>query len=329
MTRIAVVGAGLSGLVVAHRLQSVADVTVFEKSRGPGGRMSTRYAGDFEFDHGAQYFTARTGAFQSFLQPLIEAGVVAEWRARIADFDRSALITVHDSANAEPRFTGAPRMNRIGKALAEDLNVVLGKTIIRIERTNDVWTLTDDNGEQSGPFDCVVLAAPAAQTAVLGSGFPELVAYCNERPMLGSFALMLGFEQPIDIDWQAARIQNGDIGWIAVNSSKPGRNNAFTLVVHSSNEWAEAHMEDDREAVLDHMLDAASAVVGANLSSAMHMQLHRWRYANADKRKGDAYFLDKTRGLAACGDWCIRGRIEEAFTSGDQLAAALLRKLST
>ena len=63
--KIAVVGAGLSGLVVAEKLQSVGTVEVFDKSRGAGGRMSTRYAGDYEFDHGAQYFTARSDAFRA------------------------------------------------------------------------------------------------------------------------------------------------------------------------------------------------------------------------------------------------------------------------
>ena len=328
MTRVAVIGAGLSGLVVAHRLATVADVSVFEKSRGSGGRLSTRYAGDFEFDHGAQYFTARTAEFRAFLQPLVDAGVVADWRTSIADFDGSDLIRVHASRDAEPRYVGAPRMNRIGKWLARDLNVSLGTTITGIERNGDAWDLSSDNGEQFGAFDYLVLAAPAAQTAALGAAFPDLVAYCRERPMLGCFALMLGFDAPLALEWQAARIQNADIAWIAVNSSKPGRSDPFTLVVHSSNPWAEAHMEENREQVLEHLLHAAESVMGVDLQHATHRQLHRWRYANSEKRTGQPYFLDETRALAACGDWCIRGRIEEAFTSGDRLATALIDKLA-
>ena len=42
MMRIAVIGAGLSGLVAARSLQQDHDVTIFEKSRGVGGRMGTR-----------------------------------------------------------------------------------------------------------------------------------------------------------------------------------------------------------------------------------------------------------------------------------------------
>ena len=38
-------------------------VTVFDKGRGPGGRLATRRADDLRFDHGAQYFTARDPRF--------------------------------------------------------------------------------------------------------------------------------------------------------------------------------------------------------------------------------------------------------------------------
>jgi predicted NAD/FAD-dependent oxidoreductase len=101
VTTIAVVGAGLPGLVAARQLQAFADVTVFEKSRGAGGRMATRYAGEFKFDHGAQFFTARTTAFRDFLEPLLSEGVIADWPARFAELDSFAQLPVvaarHDS----------------------------------------------------------------------------------------------------------------------------------------------------------------------------------------------------------------------------------------
>ena len=42
MVKIAVIGAGLGGLIAARLLNNLADVSVFEKARGVGGRMSTR-----------------------------------------------------------------------------------------------------------------------------------------------------------------------------------------------------------------------------------------------------------------------------------------------
>ena len=323
MTRIAVVGAGMSGLVVARRLSAFGDVTVFEKSRGPGGRMSTRYADAFEFDHGAQYFTARSTAFHAFLQPLIDAGEVATWQPTVAQFDGHRMTGHKSRSEHEQRYVGTPRMNRIGKRIAEGLDLRLGSEIAGMQRDEGSWTLEFADASLSGPYDWLILAAPAPQTAVLARAHPELVKFCAPRVMRGCFALMLGFDEPLDLGWQAAEIRNSPIGWIAVNSSKPDRGAPYTLVVHSANDWADAHIDDDRDPVIKLILDECSAIVGSNVRAATHCQLHRWRYANADRSTGAAYFLDRSSRLAACGDWCIRGRVEEAFTSGDELAKAL------
>ena len=72
MIRAAVIGAGLAGLRVAHRLaEAGAQVRVFEKARGAGGRMSTRRTDFGAFDHGAQYFTARDPRFREQVLSLI------------------------------------------------------------------------------------------------------------------------------------------------------------------------------------------------------------------------------------------------------------------
>ena len=54
-TSVAIVGAGLSGLSCAHALQAQGvKVTVFDKSRGVSGRMSTRRGDGWQADHGAR-----------------------------------------------------------------------------------------------------------------------------------------------------------------------------------------------------------------------------------------------------------------------------------
>lgn len=82
--RIAVIGAGLAGAVAADRLaRAGAAVTVIEKSRGPGGRAATRYRDGWHFDHGMQYFTARTEPFRRAVASWQDAGVVATWAPRL------------------------------------------------------------------------------------------------------------------------------------------------------------------------------------------------------------------------------------------------------
>ena len=83
--KIAIIGAGISGLTAAIVLSEIADVTLYEKSRGAGGRICTRYSDPYNFDHGAQFFTARTPQFKQFLKPLIKAGVIDIWNARFIE----------------------------------------------------------------------------------------------------------------------------------------------------------------------------------------------------------------------------------------------------
>ena len=52
MKNVAVIGAGITGITLANLLQKKVNLTIFEKSRGVGGRMSTRRAEPYQFNHG-------------------------------------------------------------------------------------------------------------------------------------------------------------------------------------------------------------------------------------------------------------------------------------
>ena len=93
MTRIAIIGAGITGLTIANLLHGHAEITLFEKSRGVSGRLSTRRADPFSFDHGAQYFRIKTPAFRQFMSPLIQDGIVAHWDAHFVEIKEGQLIS--------------------------------------------------------------------------------------------------------------------------------------------------------------------------------------------------------------------------------------------
>ena len=84
MRRVAIVGAGVAGLAAARALLEAGHApVVLDKGRGPGGRISTRRAEPFAFDHGAQYFTARDPRFVEQVAAWEAGGVVARWEGRI------------------------------------------------------------------------------------------------------------------------------------------------------------------------------------------------------------------------------------------------------
>lgn len=321
MTRIAVVGAGLAGLTLAGRLVSHAKITLFEKSRGVGGRMATRYAGPYEFDHGAQFFTARSKSFRRFLQPLIEAGDIRVWHARFVEIDDGRITTTRNWHDEYPHFVGAPRMNVVGKRLAAPLDVRLDTRIERLARSGGSWKLATAGDEEFGPYDWVVLAVPAAQTQALAPCC--LTIGGDAGSMTPCYALMLGLTTSLPQDWQAARVKQSPVSWISVNSSKPGRRPETAVVVHSTNAWAGAHLDADQEWVRQTLAKEAAALLAVDLNRAEAMTLHRWRYANIEKQPGPSYYLDPKRRIAACGDWFVRGRVEAAFRSASRLADRL------
>jgi predicted NAD/FAD-dependent oxidoreductase len=325
MASIAIIGAGIAGLTVARELSRVHRVTVFEKSRGYGGRIATRRSGVFRFDHGAQFITAQTDAFRSFLDGLLDAGVIAHWPATFVELRGDEVSARRQWADDYPHYVGVPGMNAIGKHLAADLDVRLETPVRTLTRDGSDWLLYDEQQELLGKCDWVVAAAPAAQTADLLASTP-LASRARSVRMQACCALLLGFSESPDLDWQAALVRDADISWVSVDSSKPGRPAAPTLVVHSTNAWADEHVDDHPETVQRHLAAELHAVTGIDASAAQFSALHRWRYANVDRREGAGYAIDAEQRLAACGDWFVRGRVEGAYSSARALADRLARE---
>ena len=111
------------------------------------------------------------------------------------------------------------------------------------------------------------------------------------------------------------------IEWIAVNSTKPGRNNALTtLVVHSSNAWAELHINEDVEKMQALLLQQLETVTGISSAKATYLTTHRWRYARLEAPEPLGYYLDPVQQLAATGDWAAASRIEDVWLQAMALA---------
>lgn len=317
--KIAIIGAGMAGLTAARRLSSDHHVVLFDKSRGVGGRMSTRYAGDYEFDHGAQYFTVTDPEFRKTVEAMDEA---ARWESK-GLYIKTGKLTAD---TGRPRWVGAPRMNRVPKAMAEGLDIQLGRRVSRIAGKADELTLRFEDGSAEGPFERVICTAPAPQVIDMLPKRSPLQSILSEVEMHACFALMVGWPDPFDPGWDSLRVGDLPVSWIARNDSKPGRaEGVSTLVVHAAPDWSDEHAEADRDWVRDTLLMTASALCGVKLEQAPHIALHRWLYAYADKGVGQDCLVDPALGVVLAGDWCVGGRVEGAFVSGRAAADALVR----
>jgi renalase len=326
-TKIAVIGAGISGLTAGKFLEDHGfDVQVFDKARGPGGRMSTRREDSLEFDHGAQFFTVHSESF---------AEAVEEWtRKDVADRWNGKVVVLKDGGKEDitagiARRVGKPGMNGICRHIASSLQVRFDTRVIGASRSKGKWLLAGDNEQELGVYDVLIVSTPPAQAIPLLAGTPALAARAESAVMSPCWAAMVAFDERLPVEWDAAVIHGSLLLWAARNASKPGRPAGETWILHGTHAWSQEHIELSPERAADLLLSAFRTVI-ANSSIGHHfLKAHRWRYANADRPLDDGPLWDAESQVGVCGDWCMGNRIESAYLSGMQLARAIMDSAET
>ncbi|MFT6332027.1 MAG: putative NAD/FAD-dependent oxidoreductase [Lentimonas sp.] len=318
--RIAIIGSGMSGVTLAKKLSTSNEVVVFDKSRGIGGRMATRRIDEnYHFDHGAQFFTAKDDEFKDFCIKAKADGVIEEWKCRFAEIVDNKINRKWQFGSDKPHYVAKPQMNNLCKYVAHGLEVLLGKKIESINFDSGKWSLRTANDEIFDDFDYLFLAIPSHQAInLIPKSFKYFDVVSNVK-MMGCFALMLGFKEDLRLDFDAALVKESIISWISVNSSKPERPSGFSLLLNSSNGWADENIEEDSELVKQKMIDALQKIVNFNAGDITYQNVHRWRYANSSLRQGHKSLFDPNLNLGICGDWLISGRVENAFLSAMDL----------
>lgn len=324
---IAIVGAGIAGLSCARALQDAGhQVVMFDKSRGPSGRMSTRRTDHGQWDHGAQYFTTRHPLFQAEVQRWAAAGIVAPWQIQIAVIGDSESHTQEEDLM---RYVGTPRMTTPAKWLSESLTLKLEHTVNAIHRDSGSWFIsTVEHGAIDTVFDALILAVPAPQATPLLNGIDHPFAAETHRvKMVGSWTLLLRYAQKQLIGFDAAFVNRGPLRWVARDSSKPGRSSANdTWVLQATADWSERHIEASPSAVMAELI-AAFKDLGADQPD--ECIAHRWRYADTQPPLTNQFLWDKPTKLGVCGDWIHGGKIEGAWLSGFNLAKSVDAVIST
>jgi photolyase PhrII len=341
-----IVGAGMAGASAARVLGDLGhDVVVLDKSRGAGGRMSTKRldigrAG--QFDHGAQYFTARDPSFRRWVRMWQQIGVVQRWRPRLVsistagEFVDKTTQAVGERGHAErsagispARYCAVPGQSALVRHMLCDSATRFEHHVHSVQRNAGRWQALDANGGVLAQAEQLVLAVPAPQAlSLLGSAYANAQAYAASATMQPCWAVLVSFHASLPLRFDGAFVNTGALSWVARNSSKPGRGPSECWVLHASAEWSSQHLEHTAEAVAQLLLAEFMRITQLGDTAHLTLSAHRWRYAlgHIALAPGSAkHYFDADIGLALAGDWCAGGRVEGAFLSGVACAGALLR----
>lgn len=327
---IAIIGAGISGLILANELKEIGKITIFEKARGVGGRMASRSFENFTFDFGAQFFTAKTPEFKSFVNDLIDKKIVEKWQANFVEIDDNIITYKRMWNSANEHFIASPKMNSMAKYLAKQLEnsveIILQKKISKIKKIKKLISLFDDEENLCGKFDLLILTIPSDQAIEL---LPNNFSYFEQlatKKMSPCFAVMLGLKSKPKLDWDCAYLKNSKLSWIAFESSKPSRSNVQSLTLLSRNSWANENLERDLQEIKNELIAEFEYATNLKITDILHSDIHRWKYANIEKQKGEKFIYDEKNSIALASDYFIQGRIECAFQSAMALAFKLKNK---
>lgn len=349
MASIAIIGAGLAGLAAGRALADAGHtVTIFEKSRGVGGRAATRRAEGCSFDHGAQYFKADDAAAAA----LVAAGPApADIGRPVWTFDAAGRIAAGDPAqNADPKWTWPAGLTALPKYLARGLEVRTEVTVAALQEMGaggreSGFALLGADGQVLGAADRVLLTAPAPQSAAIvrasaiDAGLrADLAGELDKASYRRCISVTLAYGRRPELPWYAiVNVDRGHpIAWLACEHDKPGRAPADVglITAQMGHAWSVAHWDavargtyglgGPLPAPLGEVDTLARGLVG-DLGAPRWANAQRWRYALPDSSCDGERLNGTGSGLYFAGDFlAMPGRLHLALAAGRETAARIL-----
>jgi len=311
------------------------------------------------FDHGAQYFTARSDVFQKQVQQWLSDHVlVKEWTEPIVSLENDltidhksgdsplgSLATTTEKGTIKRYIASTGGMNSICKGLRKEVEgratFVLNSRVTALKRENDKWHIVLENATTyQQAFDMVVLSCPPEQSLQLlkDSHIESPLMSDINVEMSPCWALLISFPTPLSqsvIKGGGAfvNLKNSSIGWVSNQRLRQSEENqqSDVWVIHASKEWSRKNLELTPEQAKDilyndfiEVLTKFDSTFSNNGLKPTYCEAHRWRYSiPTNPAANHRVILDRDLQLACIGDWVEAGRVEGAYMSGYNLANTL------
>ena len=320
MKDIAIIGTGFSAATLSYFIKK--DLDFYEKSRGAGGRCSTRRVEDVGlFDHGLQYIKNPNPEFKEILSDC------SIWQGNFKIFENNQL---KNDADKE-RIIHENGNNLLVKNLFQNKNIFINKELKSIEKKADYLQLTfkDETQEQ---YKTVIITAPFQQAYNLTKQFTENFFSNFNFSMQPNLTVMVAFNKSLKLDLSAITFENDDVLGFAANENTKKKNlinkDLELWTIQSSLKYSVKNIKEyrnNKQVLIDEILKNFSNKLKINISKEQihYSDIHGWLYAyNLNSTTSNCYW-DKNLRLGICGDWFSGGNAESAFMNAKKLASLI------
>ena len=248
MKKIAVIGTGLSALSLAYHLPAL-DITFFEKSWRPGGRISTRKHNQYAFDHGAHYLK-------------LDHGVIGlnEYLNKI---DAIKILKGQFCSNISQKSPIEDKEIIVGKEGNESIPINIHKSlhyptyfskqISSIETINKEYYLIAGE-EKFGPFDYIFCSMPFEQSKTL---LEKYIDY-SDMPDIefdAIWTIMVAFNKRLGVPFQFGYHLTPEISFLMNQNFKHEFFNEECWVVNMRAEWTKEYYNIENYVLEDYVIN--------------------------------------------------------------------------
>ncbi|WP_134700098.1 NAD(P)/FAD-dependent oxidoreductase [Ammoniphilus sp. YIM 78166] len=337
---IVIIGGGISGVMAARTLAEAGEdqVLLLDKGRGLGGRMVTRAFQGAKIDHGVQYFTAHSQAFQHLVKQWQEQGWVNEWK--------SSLTT----------YYGTGGMNALVKHLADPVDFCVRVRVTQVQAQPNGWLLRWISEEQDyvaqtysevpneAIYDpgkqavvharAIISTVPAPQLLyLLDQGKVQVEQFIREKlqaiQYLPCLTALVVLKEPCPLQ----EFLNKQLPYplkLITDNFKKGISEVPALTIQIHEEWSKENFWREDQDILGEILKVAEPWVGTG--EKLGVALKRWTYSLPSAIVRESFMsIETTAPLLIAGDVFVPesdplgyGRVETAVLSGIAAAKALL-----
>lgn len=319
------------------------EVTVFEKSRGYGGRMATRYTGknlESKMDHGISYFDIKSDEFRDFADELLDEDLIQKWGINFAAYSGDRILESSPNLPSGPFYSSTKGMNEIGKYLSRWVDIrtetkVGGLTYFGTNRSKKRSWMVNLTSSETFEADAVIIALPAPQAyGILAMARDEtntlkIIRQIDEVVYRPAYSLMAGYGTTDIPEWQGVICKNSILDFIS-NESQKRDSQECSMVLHASESFTREHRNSDEETATKLMLGELAEITGGWAASPEWHQLHFWRYSRAKKVINEPYLEleDPDAPLALIGDYLKGNTLDDAYCSAYKLANDWVEKFN-
>jgi predicted NAD/FAD-dependent oxidoreductase len=294
--KVIILGAGMSGIACGLTLNSNFKVSIFEKSRGVGGRLCAKKTTNGLLHLGAQFCTAQSDQFREFLAK----NNAINFMGSAYECDKKLTIKTKNY------FVHEQGMHGLLKKAAKSLNICFNQKAIHIDEREKIIYFESGHKET---YDIIISSLPLPQSQDIFQSTIE-----HDSKFGPCIAVGMNFKLPSDIIHNAFKNFNADVPWFA-SSKFYNSEEQETWIMQFSPE-ASTKMMSASDSYIENAVTRSIADFFNQDFKLKNIKIFRWKYALCSRSELHNKFTSISEEAFAIGDWNISARVESAYISG-------------